>query len=350
MNMNKINLSEGLSNILYHFTYIPKAINILKTNQFITSSALGTTADANKNRGKFFYFSTQRSGGKSGYGKNHGDVIFVLDGQKLNQNFKGFPTDYWNWSKKRSDYDNKNSYKDALLSNELEDRIVTDKPYIDDAKKYILELHVFFATWYANKKELMIMDEYARTNGIPIYFYDNIDAFRLMNKKQAVDFTQSNHEFKEDNDDDYDRTSKEFYYAFGKMMPYILINGTPYESEFWNILYKFLESKNEIKRFNEIKTEIIKKATDNEKLAKNNYYGYRIDDVYNSISADFHNAKSSPDPFYREFLRLLVKDIRNNKSINLKEYLYSKLIPRNKITFTNKVNEIIQEEINKYLL
>ena len=98
-------LSEGLSDILYHYTYIPHLRNILKYNKFATSTNLGSSADASKDKGKFFFFSTQRTKGMSGYAQHHeNNVAIVLDGRKLNYTFKGFATDYWNWSKKRSEY------------------------------------------------------------------------------------------------------------------------------------------------------------------------------------------------------------------------------------------------------
>ena len=59
-------LNEGLSDILYHFTYIPHLRNILKYNKFATSTNLGSSADASKDKGKFFFFSTQRTKGMSG--------------------------------------------------------------------------------------------------------------------------------------------------------------------------------------------------------------------------------------------------------------------------------------------
>jgi len=85
-NLYKSLLTEGLTPILYHFTSIHNLINILKEDEFQASTNLGSSADFNVSGGKFFFFSTTRSR-SAGY--NQGNVKIVLDGQKLNQNYKG---------------------------------------------------------------------------------------------------------------------------------------------------------------------------------------------------------------------------------------------------------------------
>jgi hypothetical protein len=183
------NLFEGLSDIIYHFTHISNLISILKLNKFATSSNLGSNADRWKDKGKFYFFSTQRTKGMSGYGSRHGTVAIVLDGRKLNQNFKGFPTDYWNWSKKRSDYDSINRYIDVLKSSELEDRIVTDKPYIDNASSYIKEIHIEAKREtqnFVNTEQVNEIVGLTSQYNIPVYFYVDENNFKLQNKAKAV--------------------------------------------------------------------------------------------------------------------------------------------------------------------
>jgi hypothetical protein len=83
-------------------------------------------------------------------------VIIKLDGRKLAENLKGTPTDYNAISYKGSDGKrvDKSSKKSSKLgrdseiygtpdeSFEAEDRILSDKPYIDDATDFMLEVHM----------------------------------------------------------------------------------------------------------------------------------------------------------------------------------------------------------------
>ena len=321
-------LNEGLSNILYHFTHIGNISNILTTNKLNTSSNLGTLSDAQKDKGRSFYFSTQRNKGKSGYGYNTGgDAVLVLDGRKLMSKYKGFPTDYWNYSTSPKDYHNQQDYINALRSKELEDRIVTNEPYIEPASDYIKEIHVDLSRpWYLKKSDAINIENKAKELGIPIYFYNDKNQYQLQNKTKALPLENINVEFQDEKHESYKSKHSNFYWMFKELMPYICFN-TKYESEFWQLFLKFLKFKNKENEFNKYKQEIDKCI---QKI--NNFYNkqsykhwYYIQDKYTSLMADFHNHKSSTDPYYREFLRLLVKDMQNFKTTNFKQYLINKL-------------------------
>lgn len=319
-------LNEGLSDILYHYTHAGNIANILATNKLNTSSNLGTTADANKSKGKAFYFSTQRTKGKSGYG--HGkDAVLVLDGRKLMQRYKGFPTDYWNWSTSRKDWGTQQDYINALKSSEMEDRIVSDEPYIEPASDYIKEIHIDLnRPWYLKKSKALEIQQQAKRMGIPIYFYDNTNDYELQNKSKAKPVEQINTEFGDEADQPYESKSNDFYWKFKELLPYIFFN-TRYESEFWQLFMNFLKSRDEQDKFDEYKKELddrIKQVYDF--YNKDGYrYWYYIEDKYRSLMSDLHNAKASRDPYYREFLRLLVRDMRDFKANDLKQYLINKL-------------------------
>jgi hypothetical protein len=160
-------LNEGASDILYHFTYMNNLFNILKNNELSLTAAIGSKSDYNINKNKFYYLSTTRSK-SSGYKK--GDVKIVLDGRKIKQNNKITPVDYWQWSKNRNDYDSESAYSSALTSLEQEDRIVSDKPIIENAIKYIIEIHILINT--PNTKLMNIID-ICKNNNVKLYLYDN---------------------------------------------------------------------------------------------------------------------------------------------------------------------------------
>ena len=321
-----IMLSEGLSDIVYHFAFYTSVINILKTNKINTSPNLGTTADAQKDRGRFFYFSTQRSKGKSGYGRNHGDTVLVMDGRKLMQKYKGFPTDYWNWSKKRSDYETEDSYRQALQSTEMEDRIVTDEPYIENAKEYILEIHAKVNNWYHREKSVMELQTLAQQAGIPLFLYTDDEAFKLQDKRKAVNLEDIDHEFNTD-DESEPRESRDFYYTFKKIAPYILFD-TQYESDIWKLFMEFLKSRGQQENFDEYKKEFAEKTMNVHNMHKKGYYKYWDRDVKSiliDVSNEIHNNKSSTDPYFRELLRLLIRDMKDFGATNLKDYFIKKL-------------------------
>jgi hypothetical protein len=333
-------LNEGLSDILYHFTYAGNLENILKTNKLNASSNLGTAADAAKDKGSFFYFSTQRSKGKVGYGGSHGSTAcLVLDGRKLMSSYKGFPTDYWNWSMSRKDYDNPSSYKQALTSKEMEDRIVLDSPYIEPADRFIEEIHVLIPKGahgnlkYSQYKEI---ENLANNLRIPIYFYDNEENYKMQVKNRALSLEQikqldssvendRDRYFRDEDEDGYVGRGH-FYYVFKSIMPYLMINYKGEENDLWDLFMRFVKDKGfGDEEFNRVKNEILEKHNQLKKSVGDKYYDYYLDDFLRSISADFHNAKSSTDPYYREFLKILVSDIKRLGAKSLKDYLYKKM-------------------------
>ena len=150
-------LAEGLSPNLFHFTTLRKLINILETNKFLTSVAVGTTSDET-DRGKFYFFSMARSKGSS-YGKSYSyneGVTINLDGYKLGHNYKGMPFNYWGNIEQSG-------------QSEAEDRVITDKPFIENASKYITEVHLLLGVSYSKNK------------------WDKVDSLKLEILKKAVD-------------------------------------------------------------------------------------------------------------------------------------------------------------------
>lgn len=187
-----MNINEGLSDILYHFTKLSNLMSILRQNAFHASTNIGMSTDLEKSAGRFFFFSTTRSRGSSGSGAGFGSgarsVKIVLDGRKLGQRYKGVAVDYWNYSSKESDYANMNDYIGTMKGKEMEDRIVTDRPTIPNASKYILAIHIFH-----HRDHLLdrgILDElmgYGKQYGFPIYFYTDDKYYYAQDTRNAVD-------------------------------------------------------------------------------------------------------------------------------------------------------------------
>jgi len=294
-----------------------KLINILKTDKFITSTNLGSPADAKVDKGRAFFFSTQRSGGKSGYGRSSGNVCIVLDGRKLSQIYKGFPTDYWGWSKKRSDWDTESEYMTALQSTEMEDRIVTDDPYIDNASKYIIEIHILI-DWTIKENDIEEMDKLA--GDIPIYYYTDKEAYKLMNKKKAV--SPKDLEIKRD-DDRHERDSYFMSHLFA-LAPIMMIDGKN-EEEIHILMNDFLKEKGKLELFDKYKGKLKGEISD---LSRYMYFkewdSYTHGGMYSSIMGDIHNNRSNPDIRYRKLLKILVNDMKSLGVKNIKDYMAKK--------------------------
>ena len=330
---NKSILSEGLSDILYHFTWADHLVNILKTNKFATSSNLGSNADSWKDKGRFYFFSTQRTKGMSGYGSRHGNVAIVLDGRKLNYNFKGQATDYWNWSTKMADYKTKSDYINALKSEENEDRIVTNKPYIDNANKYIIEIHVW-AKYddrpYVSNDAMETILAYCKSYNIPVFFYDDENNFKLQNKLKAVDPTTLGLVDKEKSAYDEKEGERDLYNAkwfFKKIAPAIIANN---DNEGYNtereavekLLKDLLEKGSQPDQFDNVMLDINDKV---KRMGTSRGYGYMYgEDEFLGMQAEIHNHRGDPNPYLRELLKMLINDMKKWGVKNLKEYFNKK--------------------------
>ena len=127
-------LNEGTNRgEVYYYTNNIK--EILSSNKINLSSNLGSDRDKFGNR--YFFLSLSRTPGVNiGYGKNS-NYRLVLDGNKLNQNFKSIPVDYWKGNSVRYE-----------VEYEYEDRIITDKPVINNISKFIIRIEIVTSSSY----------------------------------------------------------------------------------------------------------------------------------------------------------------------------------------------------------
>lgn len=182
----KESITEGLSSVLYHYTSVYNALQIVKQNKIKLAASPGTGAESNLQSGdRVYYLSTARH--KLGGYHLESDLIGViinLNGQKLGQRYKGKPVDYWGpewYGVGRKGYEKK----------EAEDRIFSTEPYIPNATKYIQEIHIMFTKkgqeWHKqNGPRLRRLIIASKTAGIPTFVYDDSQAWLLQNKKKAV--------------------------------------------------------------------------------------------------------------------------------------------------------------------
>jgi hypothetical protein len=178
-------VSSSISDILYHYTSLSAATKILQENRFALTFVSGSD-DTHKPGNKYYYLSTTRSKIGSYHissAENYG-VLLKLDGVKLRSNYIGNPVDYWG----------REFRKAAPSKNEMEDRIWSEKPYIEPAKKYIDEIHIYFVDVEhpVLKKQLKQLLILAKKSNIPTFIYTDAESAKTLDKRKAIPVTRIN--------------------------------------------------------------------------------------------------------------------------------------------------------------
>jgi hypothetical protein len=179
-------LREGISSILFHYTSANNLLTILNANKFRLTPDIGTSAEAGNRKGdKIYYGSFARSmAGTYHYPVSkyaHGSSIIVVDGRKLSADgYSGNPLDYWGFG------DN----------DEMEDRIYSKRPHVEDFNRYIKEIHMYMPAINSgihdegslSKMARKVRQVYrvAKQKGIPVYVYSEPRYLHLLAKGKAT--------------------------------------------------------------------------------------------------------------------------------------------------------------------
>jgi len=169
-------LTERLNNIVYHVTTIYNLDNILKKNIFILSPSLAD--DIKLTSEKFYFLSTARSLLSTyiiNYDRSYSYCILILDGIKFNNNYKSRSCNFFY----TLDYS-----RSHQCDNEFEDRILSNKSIIKNAKSYIKEIHIYFSN--ISKQYNGIKNIIKNSDNIPIYTYDNRNNFLRLTKDDKI--------------------------------------------------------------------------------------------------------------------------------------------------------------------
>jgi hypothetical protein len=146
-------LKEGITDEVYHFTTLENFIKIMNTNTFRFSDLLYDLNDIINNtplKKYKYYMSLSRTGSiKTGYGNYQSDnsnfiVRLKIDGKKLSQTYKGQPINYHNYGRKQK------SSKKTNFRFEYEDRILSNKPTIENFSNYVLSVDIIKITNSSN--------------------------------------------------------------------------------------------------------------------------------------------------------------------------------------------------------
>lgn len=166
-------LSEGLSPIVYHYTNINAALNIVNSGVFELSSTLGSIEEKYAPPGYPYFLSTTRT--KTGdYHKIVGTsaAMFVLDGTWYNQRYPARSVDYWL---------NRDPLKSYGRAHEAEDRLFSKTPTIPI--NGVTGLHVLLKDKFPESRHITWIRKVlisAKRRGIPTYFYTDERAWRRL--------------------------------------------------------------------------------------------------------------------------------------------------------------------------
>ena len=212
--------------------------------------------------------------------------MFVLDGRKLGNNYAGAPVDYWGPEFRKID----------PTKGEAEDRIYHTKPYIDNASKYIKEIHILIPkglewSWAdqtdARNRELRGIYKQALQRKIPIFFYDDKKFYLLQAKTKSIKIDVQ----------DLKPLSKREYPMRFDMEPHF---------DHWEEMFHITNVDKLSKRARDIAWRINgAKAGD-----------FYLQDYLRSMEADIHNNKGNP-----KFTTMLLKMFKKAKVTSAKGFI-----------------------------
>ena len=169
--------NEGLSQIIYHYTSLSGALNILSTGMFHLTPHLSGYERVLAKPGTFYFLSTTRTrAGRYHYNATRG-VLFVLDGKWYGARYPAKSIDYWG---------DRDPSKTRNKQHEAEDRIYSTDSEIPITG--VIEIHVLINP--KEKTSLIYAREViaaATQFDIPTYLYTDRMAWRSLNKRKTSD-------------------------------------------------------------------------------------------------------------------------------------------------------------------
>lgn len=270
--MKITSITEGLSPILYHLTSLHGAGQIIATNKFRLSASFSNDSERNTGSTKQYFLSTTRSkmGGYTLRSVSNQSAVLVLDGVGLGQNYAGGPVNYW--SRAMINMDNK--------YDETEDRVYSATPFINDARRYIREVHVLLTKMSLNDRNALSAIKKAR---VPVFVYDTEEDFLMQRKDQAKPLS---HYEMPTNADAWSRSGVDW--AASKKQELRRerdagkVNKLAYGIDRW--VEFMLRPVNQWSLMHYSKREYIRSMS---------YFGKS--DAISSLGADLHNAKNKPN-------------------------------------------------------
>jgi len=171
-------LAESATAILYHYSSVGAASEILTTGVFQLSSTTGTRSEEQYAPAGYPYFLSTTRSRVGDYHRYTGSsaVMFVLDGTWLNRRYKTKPIDYWERSWQHSG---------GTRTSESEDRVFSKTPEIPIDGVTAVHVLIKEQQEYRSPKVRTILI-LAKKRGIAAYLYTDEAAWRLQDTRKAV--------------------------------------------------------------------------------------------------------------------------------------------------------------------
>ena len=329
--INKINEST-ITDVVFHRTSINALYSILKTGKILMSTSMGTNADVYSKKPYFLSLSRTKFL-KFGYSKNS-NVTIELDGSQLKTKYKGKSIDYWQWDFSKMNKSPGNDAKSRTDSDEYEDRLFSNDPYLSNLDKYVKYFDIMIPKdkdrW--NEDWINSLTEYVdHIKGLDSPLLKKVRVFTSENDFNKGKNWISIFDYKpvfEPTDKDWtknDEYSREFDYRLFRKVIAILLIGNKDEKIIREEIQKFYN------KF--IKLGAVKLKNDGEEEIKSiiwsiknlTQWGEDSDFIQSAVS-DIHNlGKSSrKSEINYEILKLLSDEMIKYKVRNVKELIDAK--------------------------
>jgi hypothetical protein len=170
-------VEEAYSGLLYHATSLRNTRSILMKDRFELKPSEGSASEERLSAG-YNYMSCARTPGGSTYIRNRAslnNMILVLDGNALSTRYSMRPVDYWANSTDKS-------VEGVRTINETEERVLSKKPFIPNATRYIVSVHGSYTAGKYNdyEYEYFQIEKHCLMHRIPVYWYaDGADMWRM---------------------------------------------------------------------------------------------------------------------------------------------------------------------------
>lgn len=169
-------LLESISDIVFHYTPLSNALNILSNDELKLSPLVISKSEmiTSQTKKHYYYLSTARTK-TSKYLENRQDgAYFTLDGTRLSHNYSGRPVEY--------SFDGTREKP----TEEYEDRVHSTNKSIP-ILKYLIKVEILLLSGDKASAENMINTyTFCKKNNIPVTVYTNINALLTTNTKHAL--------------------------------------------------------------------------------------------------------------------------------------------------------------------
>lgn len=168
-------IKERLSSTVFHGSTLKVLYQILSKNLLVASPLFTRDVETSSSNKSYFFISTARSRTSpfitSLLAQGKPCFVLQLDGDKLNQKYKGKSVNYF--------LNRKNS--------EMEDRLFTDEQYVRNASDFIEQISVYIPPNTKPTDSMLEIERMAKDKNLPIFFFSDKKALISNYRAKAID-------------------------------------------------------------------------------------------------------------------------------------------------------------------